>query len=448
MDKKRDSWSGNLTFILAGLGSAVGLGNIWRFSYMAGSNGGGSFVLIYLLAILCIGLPVMVSEIYIGQKSQKNTVTAFQALLGKPNFWQIIGILSIITVLTILTFYSVVGGWVLQYLIYTLSSRLPEISENSQEFFSNLLQSPINGVVWTAIFTLITGLIVVRGIKSGIEKVSKILMPLLFFLILVLFIWSLFLPGIKESLLYLLKPDFSKISSESILAAIGQAFFSLSLGMGTFITYGSYLKQDKPIGRTSLWIATGDTLVAIIMGIIVFSVIFSFGFAPNSGPGLIFETLPTLFNKMPGGCIISVLFFFLVLFAAVTSSISILETAVTFFSEITRFTRKQVTIFWTIVLGILACICSLSFNSLSHIKVFSKFSVFDFADFLSNIIFLPVGGILITLFFGWVLGKHHIFDALKTKNNLIKYLLLWSTRVIAPIAILLVLINGIYACFK
>ncbi len=448
MNKKRDSWSGNLAFILAGLGSAVGLGNIWRFSYMAGSNGGGSFVLIYLISILLIGLPVMISEIYIGQKSQKNVISAFETLLGRKNFWQIIGVLSILTVLTILTFYSVVGGWVLQYTFYAVSTKLTQVSENSQAFFNSLLLSPINGCVWTLIFTVLSGIIVMRGIKSGIEKVSKFLMPLLFFLILILFIWSLFLPGLKESLVYLLRPDFSKISSESVLAAIGQAFFSLSLGMGTFITYGSYLDQSKPIGSTSIWIAMGDTAVAILMGVVVFSVIFTFGFAPNSGPGLIFETLPTLFNKMPGGYLLSILFFFLVVFAAITSSISILETAVTYFSEVTRFTRKQVTIFWTLVLGILSCLCSLSFNALSHVRILERFSLFDFADFISNDIFLPTGGILITLFFGWVISKKYFDSVLKTKNKFIKFALLWSTRIVAPLAILLVLIKGITSFIK
>ena len=448
MDKKRDSWSGNLAFILAGLGSAIGLGNIWRFSYMAGSNGGGSFVMIYLIAILLIGLPVMISEIYIGQKSQQNVVSAFRTLLGKKNFWQIIGILSILTVLTILTFYSVVGGWVLQYVCYAVTSKLTLASDNSQAFFAELLLNPINGCVWTAIFMLLTGIIVMHGIKSGIEKVSKILMPLLFIIILALFVWSLFLPGLKESLVYLLKPDFSKITSESVLAAIGQAFFSLSLGMGTFITYGSYLEKTKPIGRTAIWIAIGDTCVAILMGVIVFSVIFSFGFAPNSGPGLIFETLPTLFNKMPGGYALSILFFFLVVFAAITSSISILETAVTYFSEVTRFTRRQVTVFWTLVLGVLSCVCSLSFNTLSHIKIFDRFSLFDFADFISNDLFLPAGGILITLFFGWVLSRKELDGVLKTKSKCLKNLLLWSTRIVAPAAILLVLIKGIASFIK
>ncbi|MCK5730717.1 MAG: sodium-dependent transporter [Draconibacterium sp.] len=444
-NQNRDKFSSRFGVIAAAAGSAVGLGNIWKFPYIAGIYGGAAFLFVYLAFIVAIGLPVMLSELIIGRKSQRNAFGAFKVLApGTP--WKYIGILGVSAAFLILSFYGVVAGWSVQYIILSIqdgfSSKSPE---EITSLFTTLTKSPIKPVILQLGFMVATGAIVIVGVKKGIEKYTKILMPLLVVILIGLAIKSVSLEGAKAGLDFLFKPDFSKLTGEGVLSALGHAFFTLSLGMGTLITYGSYIRKDNNLIRTVVEVTVADTVIAILAGVAIFPAVFAFGIEPTEGPGLIFVTLPNVFHQMPGGFAFSILFFVLLTVAALTSSISILEVVVAYFKEEFKMSRKGATILGTILISMLGVLCSLSMGVLEPYTIFGL-NIFDLMDWISANLLLPIGGLFIALFIGWFFGRKKVEEEVANGGKLTGALLsvfIFLVKFIAPIAIAIVLMNKV-----
>lgn len=441
----RAHWSNRLAFILVAAGSAIGLGNLWKFPYVTGVNGGGAFVLVYLICIALVGLPLLLAELSIGQTSQSNAITAFEVTHRKGSPWRMIGWLGVLSAFLILSFYSVVGGWVLDFTFRSLSNQFAGKTDSQiSEFLSQLFSNPARQIFWHFLFMSATVGIVVGGIQGGIEKWNRILMPALLGLLGLLLINSFFLPGFGEALKFLFRPDFSKLHAAGVLEAVGHSFFTLSLGMGCMITYGSYLNKKEDLKRIALSVAFLDTLIAMVAGIIIFSIVFSFQLQPGGGPTLMFKTLPVLFTKMTGGYFISIAFFLLVAFAAFTSAVSLMEVVVTYWVENHKLDRNHTSVYvglFTFFLGILS---ALSTNVLSQFHVAGGMTFFDLFDKLTSNIFLPLGGLLISLFFGWILGEKAVQSATgKDLPPVMQTLLLWTLRVFAPVGVAAVLFNGL-----
>ena len=442
---QRDSFTGRIGIIAAVAGSAVGLGNIWKFPYITGVYGGGAFVLVYLICIAIIGLPVMLSEFTIGRKAQRNAVGSFKKLApGKP--WFLTGVMGIAAAFMILAFYGVVAGWTLEYLgkavINSFAGKNPADLEG---MFGGFISQIIRPIFWQFVFMGLTCWIVLAGIKGGIEKASKILMPVLLLIIVILDIRAITLPGAGEGLSFLFKPDFSKLSAEGVLSALGHAFFSLSLGMGTLITYSSYMGKNENLGSMAIQCTVADTGIALLAGIAIFPAVFAFGIEPGAGPGLVFITLPNVFQQMPGGYIFSLLFFLLLAVAALTSSISILEVVVAYFSEELKIARRNATIMATIAITIVGIPCSLSMGAMSKVQFLGK-TFFDWLDYIAANILLPIGGLLIVAFVGWYLGydktKEEITNEGKLKAAYLP-LFLFLAKFIAPLVIAIVFLHGL-----
>ena len=438
----RDSFGSKFGVIAAAAGSAVGLGNIWRFPYVAGESGGGAFVLIYLSFIFFIGVPVMLSEFIIGRKAKLNTYGAFKKLApGKP--WYIIGIMGLIAAFFILAFYSTIAGWTLEYIVKAISNGFE--NQNTTLVFESFKSSTFRPLIWQFVFMGLTAWIVFSGVKDGIEKYTKILMPLLFILIIVMCIRAVTLPGAAKGLEFLFKPDFSKITWSVILEALGQAAFSLSIGMGALITYGSYINKDNNLSKTAIQVSLADTLIAILAGVMIFPAVFALGMDPQAGPGLVFQVLPELFMKMPGGYYFSIIFFILLAVAALTSTVSLLEVVVAFASEELKMSRQKATIIGAISIWLVGIITTLSFSELSDVKLFNL-SIFDLLEYVAANILLPIGALLIVIFLGWFLGKKIIANELSNEGSLkLKFLgvFVFIIKYIAPIAIALVFLNSI-----
>jgi len=438
-------WSSRFGFILAAVGSAVGLGNIWKFPYIAGENGGGAFVLIYLFFVFLIGAPIMIAEFVIGRAGGKNALGSFKQLEPKKPFWQSIGGLGIITAFCIISFYSVVGGWVIGYIFEAIRFSFASFTtaKDASAHFGNLISNPTWTLMLHGLFMALTAFIVVRGIKKGIEYWCKILLPILALILLVLMIWGLTMPNAYEGLVYLFRPNFSELSWNACLIAMGHAFFTLSVGMGVMITYGSYLHKNINIISTSLTIVLFDTLVAIWAGIAIFCPIFSLGMTPDAGPGLIFHVLPMVFQQIPGGYIFGILFFILLGIAAVSSAISLLEAPVSYLVEEKSFSRKKATLLVSIVAFLIGIPCALSFSSLSEIKWFFNRNFFDFMDYISSNIFLTLGGLGIALFIGFSWKVANAFKELeKGAGHQKGFIKLWGflIRWVCPIAVGIILI--------
>ena len=441
----RGSFGSKFGVIAAAAGSAIGLGNIWRFPYVVGENGGGAFLIFYLGFIVLIGMPVMLSEFIIGRKAQRNPYGAFQVLKpGKP--WYLVGLMGVLSAFLILAFYSTVAGWTLDYLYESVRNSFHAKNPGQLDaMFNNFISDNYKPVFWQFLFMLLTAGIVIAGVEKGIERYAKILMPLLLVIIIILCIRAVTLPKAGEGLSFLFKPDFSKINANTILEALGQAFFSLSIGMGALITYGSYISKKDNISSSAAIVSGADTLIAIIAGIAIFPAVFAFGIQPDSGPDLVFKVLPNIFLQMPGGYYFSIIFFILLTVAALTSSISLLEVAVAFFVEHTKMNRLLCTIIATVIITALGIFCSLSFGLMSDFSILGK-SIFDlFNDTTANI-FLPLGGFFIVLFVGWFLPLKEVYNELSNDGTL-KASLFWVfmviIRFIAPIAIAAVFIKGI-----
>lgn len=444
----RANFGSKLGAILAAAGSAVGLGNIWRFPYEAGNHGGAAFILIYLGCIFLMGLPIMIAEFSVGRHSKLSTGKAYQMLApGTP--WKWVGYLGVLSGLLILGYYSVVAGWTLEYMLQAISGNF--IGKGPEDFvstFQTFSQDPLRPLLWLFVFLFLTHYIVVKGVKDGIERFSKIMMPILFILIIVLAVCSLTLPNASLGIEFLLKPDFSKVNADVFLGAMGQAFFSLSLGMGCLSTYASYFGSDTQLGKTALSVGVIDTMVAILAGVIIFPAAFSVGIQPDAGPSLIFITLPNVFQQAFGALpflalIFSVMFYLLLALAALTSTISMHEVVTAFLNEKFGITRKRGAVMVTAFCVVTGIASSWSLGMWSEYTLFGL-GCFDFLDFVTAKIMLPGGGLLIALFVGWYLKRSISYNEI-TNYGLIKapyfsaYMLI--LRYLAPIAITLIFIN-------
>ena len=443
----RASFGSKIGAILAAAGSAVGLGNIWRFPYEAGNHGGAAFILLYLACVFIMGMPIMIAEFTVGRRAKASTGRAF-GLLANNSKWDVIGMLGVLAGLLILGYYSVVAGWTLEYILSSVTNGFADKKpEDFVAAFQSFSQDPIRPVVWLLAFLLFTHYIVVKGVKDGIEKSSKILMPVLFILIVVLAICSMALPNANKGLEFLLKPDFSKVNADVFLGAMGQAFFSLSLGMGCLSTYASYFGSDTRLGKTALSVGVIDTFVAILAGLIIFPAAFSVGIQPDAGPSLIFITLPNVFQQAFGGIpflamIFSLLFYVLLALAALTSTISLHEVVTAYLNERFKISRNCAAMLVTgfcVVTGILS---SLSLGAWDA-KFFSL-GFFDLLDFVTAKLMLPLGGLLVCLFVGWYLKRSVSYEEL-TNYGLQKApyfpIYMFILRYFAPIAIILIFVN-------
>lgn len=444
-NNKRDSFKSSFGVLVAMAGSAVGLGNLWRFPYLVGENGGAAFIIIYLVAVLLVCMPIFLSEFLIGRRAQADVFGACRNLTSQKN-WGIIGIFGILAVICILSFYSVVGGWSVNYLGRALTFSFTKSGSTEQlgSMFGNFVSDPWLPLIFHSVFLLLTSVVVVLGVQKGIEQFAKVMMPILFVIIILLAVRSMTLDGAGAGIRYLFKPDFSKINSGTILAALGQAFFSLSIGCGTIMTYASYVSKDENIIKCATGTVVSDTLFAIIAGCAIMPAVFACGISPGQGPGLVFVTLPYIFAQMPLGGPIAILFFLTLLLAALTSSISLLEVVVAFATEELKMSRKKAVsasfgIFW-----IIGALCSLSQGKLADFTIFGK-NIFDFLDYISANILMLGGGLLMVIFAGWKLGKKFIKEEL-TNNGTLKVApwfvntLVFLIKYVAPIAVIVILL--------
>ena len=446
--KERGNFGSKLGVILASAGSAVGLGNIWRFPYETGNHGGAAFILIYLGCILLLGLPIMIAEFLIGRHSQANTARAYQ-ILAPGTQWRWVGRMGVLAGFLILGYYSVVAGWTLEYIYEAVSNSFAgktpaEFISSFQSFSSN----PWRPALWLTLFLLATHFIIVKGVEKGIEKSSKIMMPTLFIIILILEGWSVTLPGAGKGIEFLLKPDFSKVDGNVFLGAMGQAFFSLSLGMGCLCTYASYFSKNTNLTRTAFSVGIIDTFVAILAGFIIFPAAFSVGIQPDAGPSLIFITLPNVFQQAFSGIpilayIFSVMFYILLALAALTSTISLHEVVTAYLHEEFNFTRGKAARLVTTGCILLGILCSLSLGITKDFTIFGL-GMFDLFDFVTAKLMLPLGGLFISIFTGWYLDKKLVWSEITNNGNLkvpTYKLIIFILKYVAPIAISVIFIN-------
>lgn len=443
-NSNRDNFGSKFGILAAAAGSAVGLGNVWKFPYVTGQNGGGAFLLIYLLCVLLLGVPVMLSEFSIGRRAQRNVFGSFKSLApGTP--WYFVGIMGVVAAFVILSFYSAVAGWTLEYVIRAVDGSFHS-SEPLSSAFSNFIVHPFRPIIWQMVFMVLTALIVAGGIKNGIERYNKILMPLLVVFLLILCVRAVTLPNSSEGLKFLFYPDFSKITAKTILFAMGQAFFSLSLGMGALITYSSYFKKSENLGITAVNVSIADTAIAMLAGVVIFPAVFAFNIEPSAGPSLVFITLPEIFRQMPLGSLFGFIFFVLLSVAALTSTVSVLEVVVAYFSEEFKISRKKAIIIASVSISVLGVLASLSFGPLSNVLIFKK-SIFDLLDFTASNVLLPLGGLLIVIFVGWYMTKADIKDEV-TNSGFLKVRFfpyyIFIVRFIAPLAIAAIFIYSIF----
>ncbi len=439
MSKPRAQFATRIGVIAASVGSAIGLGNIWRFPYEAGQHGGGAFLLIYILFVFAIGVPIICSEFLIGRSSHSNVLGAFQKLERKGSKWHLISYVGILSSLMILSFYSVVAGWTLEYTIQSVAGGLKDSSPDYlANYFQEFTTQSNRSLMWTIVFLLLNYLIIRKGLKNGIERMSNIMTPLLFVILLVFCVNSLMMPGAADGLKFLFVPDFSKITPKVMLGALGQAFFSLSLGVSTLITYASYFKKDVPLVRSASIIAGLDTLFAIVAGLIIFPALFTYGIEPTEGPKLVFEVLPYIFSQTPGGQIWAAAFFFLLFLASITSTISMSEISISFFCEEWKMTREKASMLNTVIAIVFGSLCALSFGAAADWKIFGM-TVFDLFNFTTANLLMPVCGIVFAIFAGWFMDKKLVRSQL-TNGETLKVRtyksIVFSLRYIAPLAIL------------
>ncbi len=442
---KRDGFTSKFGIIAAAAGSAIGLGNIWRFPYVVGENGGGAFLLVYLSFVLLLGIPVMLSEFVIGRKAKRNAYGAIKSI-APGTLWPVIGIMGIVAAFVILAFYSTIAGWTLHYVYLSVTNGFQGSSpEALGNLFNEFMSSNAMPLFWQMIFLVLTAAIILSGVRKGIEKYSKILMPFLLVILIVLCIRSLTLPGAMEGLAFLFKPDFSKINASVMLSALGQAAFSLSIGMGALITYASYFPKSTDLTRTAFEVSIADVTIAVLAGVAIFPAVFAFGMEPDSGVGLVFMVLPNVFQQMTGGYFFALAFFILLSIAAITSSISIMEVVVAYLTEEFKLKRKYATLITLIAAAFVGVFCTLSWGALDHVSIGGK-NIFDALDFTASNVLLPLGGLLIVLFVGWYMKQAEVkaemsnYGVLKLKLFAVFSFLI---RFIAPVAIAIVFLHGI-----
>nr|VFJ54266.1 MAG: neurotransmitter:Na+ symporter, NSS family [Candidatus Kentron sp. DK]VFJ55822.1 MAG: neurotransmitter:Na+ symporter, NSS family [Candidatus Kentron sp. DK] len=444
---RHEHWSSRLGFILAATGSAVGLGNIWKFPYVTGENGGGAFVLVYIACIFLIGLPIMMSEALIGRRGQRSPIHSMAIVAkeeGASSGWQIVGWSGVVAGFIILSFYSVIAGWSLAYIFEAASGAFVDSSaETVSAIFGNLLADPARLLFWHTLFMMMTVFVVASGVRSGIERAVSVLMPAFFLLMLVLVGYAAIATDtFGKGLAFLFSPDFSKLSGETVLVAMGQAFFSLSLGMGVMLAYGSYLPKNISIGRSAFIICVADTLVALIAGLAIFPLVFAHGLEAGAGPGLVFQTLPLAFGQMGGGVLFGTLFFILLVVAGWTSSISILEPTVQWMEERFGVSRMITALLAGVAAWLLGIVTVLSFNLWAEFTLWGK-TPFDLLDYLTSNIMLPLGGLLFALFAGWIMTRNATRDELDMDDYLGYKLWRFLVRYIAPVGIGLIMLHSL-----
>ena len=445
---ERASFGSKLGVILATAGSAVGLGNIWRFPYMTGQNGGAVFIVIYIFCVLLLGIPCMISEFIVGRHGQANTARAFRIMSG-GTAWSLIGYMGVLTGFLITGYYAVVAGWCLQYIWASLIGHMSGSPEYFQQYFASLASDPVKPVLWTVIILGITYLIIEHGVRDGIERASKLMMPTLFILLLVIVVASCMLPGADKGINFLFKPDFSKINGDVFLAALGQSFYSLSIAMGCLCTYASYFSKHTNLTNSAVQIAVIDCMVAILAGLMIFPAAFSVGVNPDSGPSLIFITLPNVFQQAFGampvvGYMVSLLFFVLLSLAALTSLMSLHEVSTAFFYEELKISRRKGATLVSILSALIGVFCSLSFGDTREWLVIGGQSLFNWFDFLTGQIFLPTGGLLTCLFLGWYVPRKIVHDELTNNGTLrsrVFEVYLFCVRYVCPLGILLIFLH-------
>lgn len=440
----RETWGSKFGFILAAAGSAIGLGNIWRFPYVLGESGGFAFLMIYIACVILIGMPIMGAEMVIGRGSGRNPVGAFRVLLpGSP--WWLAGAIGVITGVLILAYYTVVAGWTLAYLYESVTGLVNTFNtpEAAQHAFDDFVVNSGKVVFFHFLFALLCILVVSQGVKGGIERWSKVLMPTLFLLLLLLIGRSLTLPGAGAGMKFLFSPDFSKISGEVVLVAMGQAFYSLSLGMGVMITYGSYLDKKTDLFGSTATVAMLDMSIAILAGIAIFPAVFAMGLEPSSGAGLTYVALPLVFSKLPFGAVLSSIFFLLLTIAALTSAISLLEVMVSFATDELKWVRSRATIIMAALAFLMGVPVALSFGVWKDVTIFGL-NFFGLYDYLTANILLPLGGILIALFAGWAWHKGVKEEMLQgTKMGKLFGVWIWAIRIFAPLAVGIILVTNL-----
>lgn len=444
----RANFGSKLGVILASAGSAVGLGNIWRFPFETGNHGGAAFILIYLGCVLFFGIPIMVAEFSIGRHSRANTAGAYQKL-APGTHWRWVGRMGVLAGFLILGYYSVVAGWTLEYIVQAGTNAFAGQSANDFiASFNGFIAHPWRPALWMVVFMLMTHFIIVKGVEKGIEKSAKIMMPMLFLLLIVLAVCSVSLPGARAGIEFLLKPDFSKVNGNVLLGAMGQAFFSLSLGMGCLCTYASYFRNDTNLPKTALNVGWIDTMVAILAGFIIFPAAFSVGIQPDAGPSLLFITLPNVFQQAFGNLpwlavILSIMFYVLLALAALTSTISLHEVVTAYLHEEFNLTRGRAAKLVTAGCTFLGVLCSLSLGVGKELTIFGL-TLFDLFDFLTAKIMLPLGGFFIAIFTGWYLDKRIVWEEVSNNGTLPKVVYriwLFLLKYIAPIGIGFIFIN-------
>lgn len=435
-------WSSRWAFILAAAGSAVGLGNIWKFPYITGQNGGGTFVLVYLVTISLIGIPIMMAEVMLGRRGRQSPINTMRELAreaGSSRLWVVMGVAGIIAGFLILSYYSVIAGWALAYVFKTaLGSFTGQSGADIGRMFGEHIGNPWVLFFWHSLMMVMTMVVVSRGVRSGLEQAVRWMMPGLFVLLLILVGYAMSSDGFARGIEFLFRP--SAITAAGVLVAMGHAFFTLSLGMGAIMMYGSYLREDTSIARTVVAVAGLDTLVALLAGIAIFPLVFAYDLAPGAGPGLIFSTLPIAFGAMPGGAFFGTLFFVLLVFAAWTSTISLVEPAVAWLVENHGFTRVRAALTVGVATWLLGTVTVLSFNRWEQYKLFGK-TAFEVLDFLTANIMLPLGGLAIAVFTGWFMSRQVVRNEMAMKNRRLHELWYFVLKYVSPLAILIVFLN-------
>lgn len=444
---ERAKFGSKLGIILATAGSAVGLGNVWRFPYMAGENGGAVFIIMYLGCVLLLGIPCMVSEFIIGRHGQSNTARAYGKLAGK-SLWRFVGYMGVLTGFLITGYYAVVSGWCLQYIYASLLGRLQGDTQYIKDYFVAFEQDPVKPIFWMVMFLFVTHFVISHGVRDGIERASKALMPTLFILLLFIVGASCTLPGAEAGIAFLFKPDLAKLNADVFFSALGQAFYSLSIAMGCVCTYASYFSRHTDLPRSAIQIGIIDSMVAILAGLMIFPAAFSVGVNPDSGPSLIFITLPNVFHQafaaMPAvGYVVSLLFYGLLALAALTSLISLHEVSTAFFHEEFNISRRQAALFVTMACSVIGVFCSLSLGRFDGLQLFGM-PLFELFDFVTGQIFLPVGGFLTCLFVGWFV-PHKIVRDEYTNNGTLRtrffHLYLFCVKYVCPVCIVIIFLN-------
>lgn len=439
----REHWGSKIGFILAAAGSAIGLGNVWKFPYITGANGGAAFIIVYLGFILLLGLPILITEIVIGRHTGKDPVGAFKTLA--PNsIWKNTGYIAIFTAFIIVSFYSVVGGWTLGYIVKSVLGEISKFEniKTSGGAFNNFIGNPFSMIFYHFLFLLTCLIIIQLGVKKGIERYSKILMPIFLFLIVLIIIRGLMMPGSFKGVSFLLDPDFSKLSWSAVIDALGHSFFTLSLGMGTMITYGSYLNKKEKILSSSVYIAILDTVIALLAGFAIFPAVFAMNMDPSGGPGLIFSILPVVFSNIPYGAIFAFIFFVLLFIAALTSAISMIEVVVAYLVDEKKWSRPKATYSFGFVIFLIGIPAALSFGAIKDFKIFFGYNFFDFLDKLTSNIMLPAGGLLFAIFLGWKYGLNKTMHELDQDTSVTVLKKVWAVTVkfVSPVLLLFVMI--------